>query len=136
MRRVAQQCGAHDLLLWQGRRPHQELAAFMNAVDLLVLPSHAEGVPNVVLEALACGTPVVATAVGGIPEVLHEAAGALVPARDITALANAMAEVLERPFDRAAIRAEVAHLSWPASAAQLADVLRAAAAGVAATPMP
>jgi len=136
MRRVVEQCGAQDLLLWQGRRPHRELATFMNAVDVLVLPSHAEGVPNVVLEALACGTPVVATAVGGIPEVLYEAAGALVPARDITALAHAMGEVFNRPFDRAAIRAQVAHLSWPGSAAQLADVLRSAVDGAAARAMP
>jgi glycosyltransferase involved in cell wall biosynthesis len=90
-----------------------------------------EGTPNVVLEALASGRPVVATNVGGIPDVLRDPeAGRLVPARDANALADAIAVTLER-----ARRGELAPdrmralgpKSWDESASALFDVLRSTA---------
>lgn len=74
-----------------GSLPLEKIAKWMNAADLLCLPSYMEGVPNVLLEAFACGTSVVATSVGGIPELSRNGRRlTLVPAGDANALANAI----------------------------------------------
>jgi glycosyltransferase involved in cell wall biosynthesis len=65
-------------------------ARFLRGIDVLVLPSHTEGTPNSIAEAMAQGLPVVASAVGGIPDMLGEDAGLLVRAGDAAALADAM----------------------------------------------
>jgi glycosyltransferase involved in cell wall biosynthesis len=73
-----------------------DLDRFLPCLDLLVLPSFTEGMPNVVLEALAAGVPVVATAVGGTPEVIEDGvSGRLVPPGDAAALRQAIRAVLE-----------------------------------------
>ncbi|WP_181444091.1 glycosyltransferase [Pseudoxanthomonas sp. z9] len=86
-----------------GTRPPAEVARWMCASDLVTLPSYSEGHPNVLVEALACGRPVVATPVGGIPEVVDAASGVLVPARDPAALAEGLRGALERDWDEAAL---------------------------------
>jgi glycosyltransferase involved in cell wall biosynthesis len=63
-------------------------------LDLLVLPSLTEGLPNAVLEAMSFGVPVLATAVGGVPEIIHDGNGIMVPPNDPAALAERMAELL------------------------------------------
>ena len=75
----------------------------MVASDLVTLPSYSEGHPNVLVEALASGRPVVATPVGGIPEVVDAASGLLVPPRDADALADALAKALAQDWDEAAL---------------------------------
>ena len=72
-----------------------EVATWMTAADVATLPSYMEGCPNVVLEALACGRPVVATNVGGIPEILNDSCGSLVPPQDAKALAQGLRLVLD-----------------------------------------
>jgi glycosyltransferase involved in cell wall biosynthesis len=75
----------------------------IGALDLLVLPSLTEGLPNVVLEAFAYKTPVVATAVGGVPELVKDGeTGWLVPPRDPHALAQAILDALSNPEEAAA----------------------------------
>jgi teichuronic acid biosynthesis glycosyltransferase TuaC len=98
----------------------------MAAADVVTLPSYMEGCPNVVLEALACGRPVVATNVGGIPEIMTDACGRLVPPRDSAALAHALASVLDTSWDAAAISAHWSR-SWNTVAAELRDVLESVA---------
>jgi len=81
----------------------------MNAGDVFCLPSHKEGLPNVLLESLACGTPVVATSVGGIPEVVSDGqVGRLVRSREPREMAACIEEVLETPWDRQQLRDYVA----------------------------
>ncbi|HTX74960.1 MAG TPA: glycosyltransferase [Terracidiphilus sp.] len=98
-----------------------DVAVWMAAADVVTLPSYMEGCPNVVLEALACGRPVVATQVGGIPEIMNNNYGRLVPPRDASALARALAEVLDQTWDEASISASCGR-SWNTVAAELVEV--------------
>jgi teichuronic acid biosynthesis glycosyltransferase TuaC len=98
-----------------------DVTVWMAAADLVTLPSYMEGCPNVVLEALACGRPVVATDVGGIPEIMNDACGRLVPPRDPAALAKAIASVLDSTWDAASISAHHSR-SWNAVAAELHEL--------------
>lgn len=86
-----------------GAQPPTEVAHWMVAANLITLPSYSEGHPNVLVEALACGRAVVATPVGGIPEVVDEACGVLVPTRNARALALGLDEALRRDWDEAAL---------------------------------
>ena len=101
---LAALAAAGDLpVRFAGTRPPAEVARWMCASDLVTLPSYSEGHPNVLVEALACGRPVVATPVGGIPEVVDAASGMLVPVRDPAALADGLRQALERDWDEAAL---------------------------------
>lgn len=75
----------------------EEKALALAAADLLVLPSHAEGQPLAVLEAMAWGVPVVASDVGDIPDLLASGAGLVVPRGDVPALVLAVRRILENP---------------------------------------
>jgi glycosyltransferase involved in cell wall biosynthesis len=98
-----------------------EVAVWIAAADLVTLPSYMEGCPNVVLEALACGRPVVATNVGGIPEIMDDSCGFLVPPRQPAPLAQALRSVLDATWDAAAISARRSR-SWDAVAAELLEL--------------
>jgi len=105
-------------------QPLARVPVFMAASDVLVLPSHHEGTPNVVLEALACGRRVVATAVGGVPDVLSRPElGVLCPPHDPEAFGDALAGALVAPYDTAAVAAAGARGGWDASARALLGVL-------------
>jgi teichuronic acid biosynthesis glycosyltransferase TuaC len=86
--------------------PSSQVAVWMAASDLVTLPSYNEGCPNVVIEALASGRPVVATDAGGIPELMDETCGRLIPAREVPPLTQALSEVLDQPWDANLIAAQ------------------------------
>ncbi|RDV84839.1 glycosyltransferase family 4 protein [Ammonifex thiophilus] len=97
----ARALGLSHLVVFAGYRPPEEIPSILKVIDIFVLPSLSEGLPLALLEAMAAGKPVVATAVGGIPEVVQEGrTGYLVPPGDAQALARALLSLLESP-DRA-----------------------------------
>jgi glycosyltransferase involved in cell wall biosynthesis len=76
----------------------QDVPDLLNAMDIFVLPSYSEGVSLALLEAMAAGLPVIATAVGGLPEVVTDGqTGLLIPPRDAVALAGALERLLAAP---------------------------------------
>jgi glycosyltransferase involved in cell wall biosynthesis len=109
--------------------PHKALPSWINASDVLVLPSMNEGVPNVILEAQACGTPVVATNVGGIPEIVSAEDGILIEFGDEKKLCDALIEALNRNWDRLKISTNVNTLSWAENSSKLCKIINAAIAG-------
>lgn len=118
---LAQRLGVADAVYLPGAVPNAELARWYSAADALVLASSREGWANVLLEAMACGTPVVATDIWGTPEVVaHPAAGRLVRERSGAAFAAELAALLAAPPERAATRRYAEGFSWEAtSQAQL-----------------
>ena len=110
---LAERTGVADRVRFMGRLPHQALPELYQAADLLLLLSSNEGMANVLLEAMACGTPVVATNVGGTPEVVATpAVGELADSRNIIPIAEAIGRILARRPDRAAVRAYAEGFSW------------------------
>ncbi|MEN9572786.1 MAG: hypothetical protein RL514_641 [Verrucomicrobiota bacterium] len=117
--------GAHVRLV--GRKSSAEVARYMQAADALCVPSKNEGVPNVILEAFACGLRSVATRVGGIPEVLDKPfLGRLSPSADVEALAQALGQTLRETPDRPAILRHAAQFSWEQTTARYLSVLEEA----------
>jgi len=92
---LAQRLGLQDVVRFHGMKTKQEVAEFMRKADIFVLPSEWENLPCVIIEAMACGLPIVATSVGGIPELVSSEVGMLVPCKDMVALAQALNDILE-----------------------------------------
>jgi len=113
----------------RGEVPPERLATWYAACDVLLLTSRREGRPNVVLEALASGRPVLATDAGGTAEVLGELAPSMLArTRDPATLARQLAALLAAGSEAASLRAAVAHLTWERSAEALERCLEAACA--------
>lgn len=105
LERQARALGPDGRVRFLGERPKHEVADLMRAADLFVLPSLAENLPVVLIEAQASGLPAVATTVGGVPELVDDEAGLLVPPADPAALATAIRAALARDFDRLSLAA-------------------------------
>lgn len=113
-----------------GVLPQQEVSVWISAADVLSLPSRSEGMPNVIVEALASGVPVVASNVGGIPELIADGRnGFLVPSGDTSALADALIRALEHPFDRLEVSRSVEELTWDRLARRNLDFIDRITAG-------
>jgi glycosyltransferase involved in cell wall biosynthesis len=126
-RKLASSLGLASRVIFTGRKTPSEIARLMNAADLLALPSDNEGVPNVLLEAFASGLPVVASRVGGIPEVLdHDTLGRMAPPGDLDALVTALRDQLATPRDPAAIRRHAQRFSWESASSAYREILLAA----------
>jgi teichuronic acid biosynthesis glycosyltransferase TuaC len=105
-------------------RSQAELVSFYQAADVFCLPSLSEGMGCVALEAMACGTPIVASRVGGIPEIVSAETGILVPPSDPDALAAALEASLKQHWDSVAIRHHVVErFTWDRTAAQIISIV-------------
>ena len=103
-----------------------DVALWIGAADLVTLPSHNEGTPNVILEALASGRRVVATDVGGIPAVVNDPLfGELVPRQAAPALADALVRAIDTPYVPEEIAARAGVIGWDDSGALLHELLSA-----------
>jgi teichuronic acid biosynthesis glycosyltransferase TuaC len=130
LRRLVAELGLESAIHFLGVVPPARLAELMSAADVVLLPSSREGWPNVVNEALACGTPVVATNVGGVPDLIPSGEfGYVVPAGDQSALENALERALGRDWDREAIARWGASRSWDKVAAEVAALFGEVIAG-------
>jgi glycosyltransferase involved in cell wall biosynthesis len=122
--------GLGDRVRFVGPVAHEALPPWFNAADLMVLPTESEGWPNVLLESLACGVPVVATRVGGVPEIVVDGEhGLLVPHGDQAALTHALLAALDASWDRAALARRAARFDWEDSVEQVLEEMTAALQG-------
>jgi glycosyltransferase involved in cell wall biosynthesis len=116
LERLAVSLGVADRVRFMGSLDQRQLAEVYRALDALVLASSREGWANVLLEAMACGTPVVASSVWGTPEVVAEpAAGVLMRSLDADGVAEGVAALFSKLPDRAATRAYAEQFSWDAT---------------------
>lgn len=104
--------GVGERVSFLGRLPPDDVALWLSASNVLCLPSRREGCPNVVLEGLASGRPVVASAVGGVPELLSDRNGVIVAPDDSAALGAALMCAMQRSWDPDDLRASVPSLTW------------------------
>ncbi len=111
-----------DAVRFLGPMPPEQLAVPLSAADLFVLPTRNEGWANVLLEAMACGRPVVASDVGGNAEVIcMPGLGRVVPFGDAVALQHAIEQALSASWDVAAIRAYAERNTWEQRVEVLVD---------------
>ena len=118
-----------------GNKTQEEVIRAMMTCSVFVLPSHSEGFPNVILESMACGCPIVATPVGAIPEMLaidsEKPCGICVPVNDVTSLQNAIVNMLDNTeqaltFGENARARVTEQYSMPKVWLQMADIWKAA----------
>jgi glycosyltransferase involved in cell wall biosynthesis len=96
LRKLAERLELQSQIIFTSHQPN--VLPFYGVADVMVLPSHTEGSPHVVLEAMSTGVPIMATAVGGVPEILtQEQTALLVPPRNAEAMSAALSRLLESP---------------------------------------
>lgn len=125
LRGMARDLALEDRVLLMGACPSQKVAQWLASANVLALPSYNEGCPNVVIEALNCGRPVIATDVGGIPELVNEKSGILVAPRDWRALAGAIKTAMERIWDERFI-ADQFRRGWDDAAVEILTICESA----------
>ena len=122
---LAQRCGCADRVKFLGRIDHDQLSSVYAAADVLVLASDREGWPNVLLEAMACGCPCVATNIWGSGEVIRAPqAGKLVDERTASSIAAAIKDLLASPPERSATRTYAEQHSWDETTDGMAAVFQ------------
>ena len=126
---LCEQHGLTDLVAFLGRRGQDSLPYYYSAADAVVMPSHYESFGMVALEAMACGTPVVASQVGGLAFLIEDGkTGYTVPADDAQALANQLEKIINSPDVRERLSVQAAEFSqgygWDKIAARVVDLYR------------
>jgi teichuronic acid biosynthesis glycosyltransferase TuaC len=120
-------CRTHkveDRVFLVGSRANEELKFWYSAADLSCLVSSREGWPNVVLESLACGTPVLATGLWGVPEILVSPELGIMVTQEIESIAEGLGKSLSRKWDREAILRYARTRTWDVVAQEVDDFLK------------
>jgi teichuronic acid biosynthesis glycosyltransferase TuaC len=120
---LARETGLAGRVRFLGNRPHAELPALLAAADAMVLPSASEGLANVWVEALACGTPIVISDAGAAGEVVDRREAGRVVARDPKAIAEAVNGILADPPAQEEVRRAAERFSWERNSRELFDHL-------------
>jgi glycosyltransferase involved in cell wall biosynthesis len=127
---LGEELGLRDRVVFAGRIGHQQLPTYYAAADVTVVPSHYEPFGLVAIESMACGTPVIASDVGGLRfTVIPHQTGLLVPPQDEIGFAQAIEQILNQPqfaqiLQRRAIKRVQNYFSWSGVAGQLSGVYR------------
>ncbi|HKX77132.1 MAG TPA: glycosyltransferase [Novosphingobium sp.] len=124
LRRRAAELGLADRVHFLGVVSHDHLPELLRAADVMVLPSASEGLANVWVEALACGTPIVIPDIGGAREVVKEPSAGRIAPRNPAGIAAALSELLAAPPSQADAAGNVAQFSWRENAARIVDIWR------------
>ena len=129
LRQQAEELGIAERTVFIGFQPQDEIKRWMQKAKALVLPSLEEGMGVVLLEALACGTPLVASQIDGIQDVVTPDVGVLVPPADPQALAEGLRKILTKPgsWDEMSLAAReraVSHYDWDHVASQFVELYR------------
>jgi teichuronic acid biosynthesis glycosyltransferase TuaC len=124
LRALARRLGVAEHVQFLGQVSHDLLPQLLSAADALVLPSASEGVANAWIEAMACGTPVVISDVGGAREIVTDPSAGRIVERDPAAIADAVRELVLDPPTEEEVSANTARFSWEANAAELVGYWR------------
>ncbi|MFM8583279.1 MAG: glycosyltransferase, partial [Planctomycetaceae bacterium] len=118
-----QQTGMRQAVLMAGRKNPEELFRWYSAADVFLLLSSREGSPNAAMEALACGTPMVATPVGSVPQIMTSPGlGLMLRDRSVPEVIRGLLEALGQTWDRQAIRHGAEQNSWEGVATRVNEV--------------
>jgi glycosyltransferase involved in cell wall biosynthesis len=123
-RALASKLGVAGRVRFMGNIPHDDVPALFAAADVMALVSQSEGLANAWVEALACGTPVVASNVGGAPELIRSADAGRIVATNVPAIVAAIDELIRHPIPASRVAASVAHFSWANNAERLEAFFR------------
>ncbi len=119
LRALTRTLGLEDRVHFLGQVGHDTLPSLLCAADALVLPSASEGLANVWVEALACGTPIVVPDIGGAREIVPDRSAGRIVAREPAAIAAAVTDILNDPPSQSEVAANVAKFSWGENAQNL-----------------
>jgi teichuronic acid biosynthesis glycosyltransferase TuaC len=122
---LAQKLGVADRVRQMGALPHSEIARWLGASDVMCLPSASEGLANAWVEALACGTPIVITDVGGARELVDRPEAGRLVEPDASAIAGGIRGLLDHPPSQSAVRQSAKRFTWEANRDVLYDHLSA-----------
>ncbi len=123
-RALADKLGVAKRVHFMGNIAHDDLPALLNGADVMALVSDSEGLANAWVEALACGTPIVASKVGGAPELVRSPDAGRLVERNAMEVVRAISELLAHPIPQDRVAAQVAHFSWDENARTLAEFFR------------
>jgi len=130
LQKQASRLGIAHAVQFAGVVHPEQMPSYYQAADLFCLPSYSEGLPCVAVEAMACGRPVVASQVGGVPELVDAQSGLMVPPGDSEALCLALLQAAGQKWDAQAIRQKIVdHFSWAQWTEKIFEVIQTVMAG-------